>query len=174
MTQHISIRHVQVADIAFINELWSVVTDEDLGRLGELKRPDPDATRDFLTWFCATENAAVLAGEDLRIWCLDAKPYGYATLKNFEHGGSGEIHLHMHRNHWGRGLGAEPFLASAREFLAAHRLRTLSCSPHADNPMPNRMLRKLGYKVERQVTYERGDGSKIVLNKYLILKAPTA
>lgn len=165
---HVSIRKVGPTDADFINQLWAGVTDEDLDRLGELKRPDPHKNTSFLNWFCSRPHNPKNTIEDIRIWCLNEEPIGYSTLKEIQYGVEGQIHLHMTRPHWRRGLGSMFFCLSARDFIEAYQLKHLFCQPKADNPLPNGMLTKVGFKMIGPIDFQRSDGAIIRQNRYLI------
>jgi RimJ/RimL family protein N-acetyltransferase len=61
------------------------------------------------------------------------------------------IHLHL----WDpklrkAGLGTEFVRRSAKFFFERFKLRKLLCEPWAENPAPNRVLEKLGFKFVRR------------------------
>src|SRR4030095_9991834 len=78
-------------------------------------------------------------------WCLDGKTIGHSSLKDIVPGDFGSIHLHMWRaNLRGKGYGPRLFCLSALDFYERFNLKRIICEPKADNPMANRMLKKIG------------------------------
>lgn len=79
-------------------------------------------------------------------WCVDGKTIGHSSLKNIVPGGVGSIHLHMWRADLrGKGYGPRLFCLSALDFYDRFNLKRIICEPKADNPMANRMLKKIGF-----------------------------
>jgi GNAT superfamily N-acetyltransferase len=79
-------------------------------------------------------------------WCVDGKAIGHSSLKDIVPGDFGSIHLHMWRADLrGKGYGARLFCLSALDFYERFNLRRIICEPKADNPMANRMLKKIGF-----------------------------
>ena len=48
---------------------------------------------------------------------------------------------------WIRGHGGTLFCLSAVDFYERFQVQEIICEPSADNPLPNRMLRKVGFAV---------------------------
>jgi RimJ/RimL family protein N-acetyltransferase len=79
-------------------------------------------------------------------WCLDDKTIGHSSLKDIVRRESGSIHLHMWRTDLrGRGYGPRLFCLSAVDFYQRFNLKRIICEPKADNPIPNRMLQRIGF-----------------------------
>src|SRR6266513_4995201 len=58
---------------------------------------------------------------------------------------------------------------SALKFIKEFKLGTLYCQPKHDNPMPNRMLRKIGCALLSKVDWKHpGNGSIVRQNQYLV------
>jgi RimJ/RimL family protein N-acetyltransferase len=168
-TPRLRVRDIAREDIAALLAYWREASEADLARLGELARPDEKRNAEFLEWFCAKRPSLEEAGEDILIWEKDALAIGYCTLKDAKAGETGQIHLHMwERESRGKGLGAILFCLSAVEFRKRHRLTSLFCQPKADNPMPNRMLRRVGFPELGEVTLTRADGSSFTQSRYEI------
>lgn len=174
----LSVRKIASPDIRFLLTYWRDASEEDLQRMGEFKRPDEKANLEFLNWFCESHPNIDEAKEDILIWEFDSKPIGYSTLKDVRVGNDAQIHLHM----WevklrGKGLGSILFCLSASYFIKKFQLRKLYCQPKFDNPMPNQMLKKIGFNLVELVDELRTDGSTIkqlrydiceqVINQYL-------
>lgn len=83
-------------------------------------------------------------------WCVDGGVIGHSSLKDIVMRESGRMHLHM----WGsdlrgKGYGPRLFCLSAIDFYERFDVKTIICEPKADNAMPNRMLRKIGFPLLR-------------------------
>ncbi len=148
MKSLLSIRKITVTDIPYILAYWREASNEDLIRMGELKRPDEHENQKFLKWFCETNHTLEEAGEDIVIWEIDGKAVGYSTLKQFKIPEYGQIHLHMwEKDIRGKGYGAVLFCLSILNFRKKYRIRELYCMPKSDNPMPNQMLTRIGFPI---------------------------
>jgi len=166
----LSIREIVAEDASFVNQYWADNTDDDLVRMGEAARPDAQGSIDFINQFCSERLPPDRAEEGLLIWELDGKPIGYCSLKEIRCGNDAQIHLHMwERNLRGKGVGAGLFCLSALKFIKEFKLRTLYCQPKHDNPMPNRMLKKIGCALLSKVDWKHpGNGSIVRQNQYLV------
>jgi RimJ/RimL family protein N-acetyltransferase len=106
------------------------------------------------------------------IWEIDGEPIGFSSLKNIERGKRGEMHLHM----WkaaarGKGYGGKLFCLSALDFYERFALQEIVCEPKASNPMPNGMLRKVGFPLVKTYTGASSELSLVCeLNSYLVTK----
>src|ERR1700758_80977 len=79
-------------------------------------------------------------------WCLDGKTIGHSSLKDIVPGDFGSIHLHMWRADLrGKGYGPRLLCLAVLDFYKRFKLQRIICEPKADNPMPNRMLQKIGF-----------------------------
>ena len=105
-------------------------------------------------------------------WCVDGKTIGHSSLKDIMPGDFGSIHLHMWRADLrGKGYGPRLFCLSALDFYERFNLKRIICEPKADNPMANRMLKKVGFPL---VLTRVAAGSELSvvceLNRYEILR----
>ena len=90
-------------------------------------------------------------------------------MKDVRVGNDAQIHIHMwDKEQRGKGFGSFLFCLAAIEFKKRFDLKGLYCQPKGDNPMPNRMLSKIGFKIVGLVNYPRSDGSFVKQNKYQI------
>jgi RimJ/RimL family protein N-acetyltransferase len=79
-------------------------------------------------------------------WCLDGKTIGHSSLKDIVPCDVGSIHLHMWRADLrGKGYGPRLFCLSVLDFYERFKLKRMICEPKADNPIPNRVLQKIGF-----------------------------
>jgi RimJ/RimL family protein N-acetyltransferase len=105
-------------------------------------------------------------------WCVDGLTIGHSSLKDIVPGDVGSIHLHMWRADFrGKGYGPFLFCLSALDFYQRFNLKRIICEPKADNPMPNRMLKKIGFPLVLTHIARGSDlGVLCELNRYEILR----
>ena len=105
-------------------------------------------------------------------WCLDGKAIGHSSLKDIVPGEFGSVHLHMWRADLrGKGYGPRLFCLSTIEFYQRLNLKRIICEPKADNPMANRMLKKIGFPlVLTHVAASSELAFVCQLNRYEILR----
>ena len=105
-------------------------------------------------------------------WYLNGETIGHSSLKDIVPCEFGSIHLHMWRADLrGKGYGPRLFCLSALDFYERFNLKRIICEPKADNPMANRMLKKIGFPL---VLTHVAAGSELSvvceLNRYEILR----
>jgi RimJ/RimL family protein N-acetyltransferase len=99
------------------------------------------------------------------VWEYQGKAIGFSFLGDIILGKSGNIHLHLwQKGLRGRGLGGILFCLSVVEFYRIFSLTSMFCEPRSENPMPNRMLQKIGFRMIK--TY-RGKSSPLTLESNL-------
>ena len=105
-------------------------------------------------------------------WCVDRKAVGHSSLKDIVPGDFGSIHLHMWRPDLrGKGYGPRLFCLSALDFYERFNLKRIICEPKADNPMANRMLKKIGFPLVLTHIAASSELSVVCeLNRYEILR----
>ncbi len=141
-----TIRPVESADIVHILRYWREATDSDLLRKGETARPDEASNAKFLNWFVTARPSLEEAKEDILIWVLDGAAIGYCTLKDFQPSREAQMHLHMwEKDLRGQGWGAIFFCLCVLEFQRKHALTRIICQPNSANPMPVRVLKRIGF-----------------------------
>ena len=101
-------------------------------------------------------------------WCVDGAVIGHSSLKDIVMGESGRMHLHMWRSDLrGKGYGPPLFCLAALDFYQRFDLQNIICEPKADNPMPNRMLRKIGFPLLKTYVGASSEISAVCeLNRY--------
>jgi RimJ/RimL family protein N-acetyltransferase len=106
-------------------------------------------------------------------WCIDGKTIGHSSLKDIVPGDFGSIHLHMWRADLrGKGYGPRLFCLSVLDFYERFNLKRIICEPKADNPMANRMLKKIGFPLVLTHVAASSELSVVCeLNRYEILRA---
>jgi RimJ/RimL family protein N-acetyltransferase len=105
-------------------------------------------------------------------WRVDGETIGHSSLKDIVLGDFGSIHLHMWRADLrGKGYGPRLFCLSALDFYERFNLKRIICEPKADNPMANRMLKKIGFPLVLTHVAVSSELSVICeLNRYEILR----
>lgn len=101
-------------------------------------------------------------------WCVDGAVIGHSSVKDIVMSESGRMHLHMWRTDLrGKGYGPRLFCLSALDFYERFDLQSIICEPKADNPMPNRMLSKIGFPLLKTYVGESSEISVVCeLNRY--------
>ncbi len=149
----LSVRPLQSQDIPSIANYWLEASDDDLTRMG-------CDTKKVRTLKSFEENLAEIlntplekAKTDYSIWCVDGKAVGFSSLKNIKYKESGDMHLHIWDSSLrGKGYGPVLFCLSAVTFYHQYQLKKIICEPKSSNPLPNRMLQKIGFPLVK--TYE--------------------
>lgn len=169
----LAVRPLLPAEAALVVNYFHGASADDLARMGV----DPSRLPAPAVWEAALRSAIAAppqrAASFYSAWLVDGAPVGYAAVKAIRFGASADLHLHMwSAPHRGQGHGALLFCLSALDAFERFRLRDLVCEPKASNPMPNRMLAKVGFPLVR--TYE-GASSELsqvtALNRYAIDRA---
>jgi len=111
-----------------------------------------------------------LARTFMLAWCLDGAVIGHSSLKDIVLGQSGRMHLHMWRSDLrGKGYGPSLFCLAALDFYGRFGLQSIICEPKSENPMPNRMLRKIGFPLLKTYVGTSSELSAVCeLNRYEI------
>jgi RimJ/RimL family protein N-acetyltransferase len=105
-------------------------------------------------------------------WCVNGKTIGHSSLKDIVPGDFGSIHLHIWRADLrGKGYGPRLFCLSALDFYERFNLKRIICEHKADNPMANRMLKKIGFPLILTHVAASSELSVVCeLNRYEILR----
>lgn len=144
-------------------------SDGDLDRMGVVARerlpPLGDWTARLQAALAAPPEQATSA---YFTWLVDGAPVGFSSLKNLRYGASADLHLHMwSAPHRGQGHGAALFCLTVLEAFDRFRLRHAVCEPKATNPLPNRMLAKVGFPLVRTYVGASSELSRTTeLNQY--------
>jgi len=84
-------------------------------------------------------------------WLHDGTPVGHSSINKIKVGDEAFIHMHLWVGHLRQaGLGTRFFVASAARFMREFRLKRLYCEPYAENPAPNHVARKAGFRFIRR------------------------
>jgi RimJ/RimL family protein N-acetyltransferase len=146
MESVLSVRRLQKEDIPYIVNYWLSCSDDQLEKMGADKARLPDAAQFQLDLQNICNTPDEQAKNFYLIWLVKDLPIGFSSLKNISHGENGEMHLHIwNENFHGKGYGAHLFCLSVLDFYDRFRLEIIKCEPRASNPLPNRMLQKIGF-----------------------------
>ena len=167
-----SIRPLAPQDLDGFVTYFTCPSRADADRMGLDISRVPSATQmrsDLNTMICAAPerlSSFVLA------WCIDGTAIGHSSLKDIVPGDCGSMHLHMWRADLrGKGYGPRLFCLSALDFYERFNLKRIICEPKADNPMANRMLKKIGFPLILTHTAASSEISVVCeLNRYEILR----
>jgi RimJ/RimL family protein N-acetyltransferase len=146
-------------------------SDADLERMGVVDRARLPPGEEWTRKLEATlRGAEATAGSGYLAWLVDGQPVGFASLKNLKLGEGADMHLHMwSAPHRGQGHGAILFCLSVLEAFDRFRLSRVVCEPKASNPMPNRMLAKVGFPLAKTYHGASSELSRTTeLNQYAI------
>jgi hypothetical protein len=106
------------------------------------------------------------------IWVLNGEAVGHSSLKDILYGKSGSQHLHLWKPlERGKGYGGIFFCLSTIDFYERFQLKQIICEPKSSNPLPNRMLQKIGFPLIRTHVAASSEISQVCeLNTYRIEK----
>jgi len=144
-------------------------SDADLDRMGVVDRSRLPPADEWVRRLQASLAAPpTVAGSAYLTWLIDGRPVGFSSVKNLRLGASADLHLHMwSAPHRGQGHGAILFCLSALEAYDRFALQGAVCEPKATNPMPNRMLSKVGFPLVRTYVGASSELSRTTeLNRY--------
>lgn len=106
------------------------------------------------------------------IWLLDNQEIGHSNINNIEFGKSATMHLHLWNTDKRKsGLGLDFLRLTIPYYFKNFRLEKLICEPYSKNIAPNKVLKKLNFKLVR--TYETTPGwinFKQIVNRYELKK----
>jgi RimJ/RimL family protein N-acetyltransferase len=82
------------------------------------------------------------------VWIFRGQRVGHSSINKIAVGIEAFIHLHLWNSQLRRaGLGTEFVRKSANFYFERFNLKKLVCEPSAENPAPNRVLEKLGFRL---------------------------
>jgi len=168
----LSVRPLAADDFdGFIN-YWLGLSQAEIERLGVAIDRVPSAAR------MRSDLEAMLIAPDDQVrsfvlaWCINGEAIGHSSLKDIVPGDSGSIHLHMWRADLrGKGHGPHLFCLAAVDFYERFKLKRITCEPKADNPLPNRLLQRIGFPLISTRIGRSSELSTICkLNRYDIVR----
>ncbi len=105
-------------------------------------------------------------------WVYDGATVGHSSINQISVGEEAYIHLHLWVGSLRKaGLGTQFIAASAAEFMRVFRLKRLYSEPYAENPAPNHVLLKVGFRfVKRYRTIPGSMNTEQNVNQYVLEK----
>jgi RimJ/RimL family protein N-acetyltransferase len=103
-------------------------------------------------------------------WDFDGDRVGHCNVNQLLYGDRAHVHLHLWDASARRaGLGTEFLRRSTRVFFQRFALQRLYCEPYAENPAPNRVLTKAGFRfLERYRTTPGLINFEQEVNRYVL------
>lgn len=103
-------------------------------------------------------------------WIHNGQQVGHSSVNKIRVGEEAYFHLHLWRPHLRKaGLGTEFSKRSVRFYFERFRLKRLFSEPFADNPAPNKLLPKLGFKfIKRYSTVPGAINGEQEVNRYIL------
>lgn len=84
-------------------------------------------------------------------WVYDGLAIGHSSINRIQVGKEAFIHLHLWTAPRRRaGLGTQFFRLSAERFARDFSLERLYCEPYAENPAPNRVVTRAGFRLMKR------------------------
>lgn len=168
MRPELSVRPLRPEEAGLVVRYFTEASPADIERMGvdPAKLPDPARwERDLRAVLAAPPPASASA---YYAWLVGGEPVGFSSLKDVAVGGSASQHLHMwSARHRGQGFGPVLFCRTALAGYARFGLRAIVCEPSARNPMPNRLLQKVGFPLLKTYEGRSSDLSAVTtLNRY--------
>ncbi len=167
-----SVRPMREADVEAVVQYWTTASPSDLERMGvnAAALDPPDMMREGYRRALARPECERKAFA--LVWEVDGEAIGFTTLKNIERGVKGEMHLHIWKETArGKGYGGKLFCLAALDFYERFQLKEIVCEPRSTNPMPNRMLQRVGFPLVRTYVGQSSELAQVCeLNTYAILR----
>jgi len=143
----LSVREIQLPDIASITQYWLSATPAFLRGMGVdlTKLPHREA------WIALLSEQLTQPYPEKKsyclIWELDGRAVGHSNVNKIVFGREAYMHLHL----WEaglrqRGIGADLVKMGLPYFFEHLQLQTIYCEPYALNPAPNKTLEKVGFR----------------------------
>ncbi len=80
-------------------------------------------------------------------WLYDGEQVGHSSISHIQPRKIAHVHLHLWRSRLRRsGLGPRFLARSLDIYFERYQLESVASEPFADNPAPNRVLKKLGFR----------------------------
>lgn len=147
LNPELSIRIMQPHECGIVTEYFQNLSEQDLERLSI----QPARLMEKIELEKIFESEHNRAIEDMSflhiLWLLDKKIIGFSAAEKISYGKEANIHLHIvTRQLRNKGLGLK-FVKMTVEFLFEHlELEFLYCEPSANNPPPNKTLKRAGFR----------------------------
>lgn len=173
MTQNFEIRELELSDIPLICDYWLNADSDFLKGMGVdlSKLPSREGLTAMLTGQVAKPNREKQSYALIGV--LNGTPIGHCNVNPFEFGKTATMHLHVwNSNNRRKGIGEELVRLSVEQFFKELEVAEIYSEPYAENPAPNRTLKKCGFTLLK--TYTTVPGSlnfEQEVNRWVIKKA---
>ncbi|MCO4292204.1 GNAT family N-acetyltransferase [Solitalea sp. MAHUQ-68] len=147
----LSIRELTINDIELIVNYWTMAKDEYLVGMGVEVNKLPTKEQ----WVEMLSEQLNQSFQEKKSYCLiwevDGKPVGHSNVNKIVFGEEAYMHLHF----WDVanrtiGAGTELVKLGLPYFFQNLQLKNLYCEPYALNQAPNKTLKKVGFKFEKE------------------------
>lgn len=143
----LSVREIELTDIDPLVNYWLSADEKFLAAMGADIRKIPGKER----WIHMLEQQISQPYDKKEsyctIWLSDGEPVGHCNVNKIIFGEEAYMHLHLWNNkHRKQGTGTELVRQSIPFFFKNLQLKKLCCEPYAQNPAPNRILEKTGFR----------------------------
>ncbi len=147
----ISVREMQSSDIELIVDYFANADSEFLKRMGADKSKLPNKNE----WIAKLESELNKSIQEIDfyyiIWLLDGNPIGHSNINNITYGENATMHLHIWESENRKaGIGTKLIKQTIPYYFKNFKLQKLICEPYAENPAPNKILEKVGFKFIKQ------------------------
>lgn len=172
---NLSVSPMKENEIQYMVDYWFNCSNADLERMG-VDKAKLSSKEKFHNDILASFKHPI---EDCKsfymIWYINNEPVGHNAFRDIVKGELASMHLHIWVDKYrGKGFGAKLFCLSALEFYKLYEPKLILCEPAFHNPMPNRMLQKIGYKIWRTNFSKTGYISAICENTSYIIDKETS
>lgn len=143
----LSVRPLTEKDIPLIADYWLNATPEFLINMGVDLKKMPDRKQ----WEESLQKQLQTPIPDKPSFCLiweaNGLPSGHCNINKIVFGKEAFMHLHLWQTtDRQRGMGEHLVRLSLPFFFDLYELQNLYCEPHANNPAPNKTLKKVGFQ----------------------------
>lgn len=168
----LSVRELQLADIEYIVDYFVNANADFLKGMGADKSKLPERKAWLEKLKLEFEKPYTEKEFYYIIWLVDNEAVGHSNVNKIVFEESATMHLHMWKNIRRKGgLGLEFMQLTVPYFFENLSLQKLICEPYSENIAPNKILKKLGFKLVR--TYETIPGwinFKQIVHRYELTK----
>lgn len=148
---NIALRPALTEDFEIIAQYWTQLSKEECLSMGVDDKLIP-CTEDFLKRLNIQNQLPLTEKKAYALVIeMDGTPIGHTNVNPVKYGDNAFMHLHIwDPQNRSKGYGAKMLELAIPEFLQTFELKSLYCSPMADNPAPNKSLKKAGFKFIRK------------------------
>lgn len=144
---NLNVREMEVEDVPLVVNYWMNAAPDFLVGMGvDLdKMPNNETLTNMLM---VQSNTPIKERKSYAlIWEMDGIPVGHSNVNNIEFAKTAKMHLHLWNAHNRKsGAGLQLIKKSIPLYFKNLQLERLVCEPYAENPAPNKTLKKAGFK----------------------------